>query len=242
MTRPRATREAVSAALAPSGLIVRGATILPGDDAPRLASGAAARAVVLIGHGGGAFFSVFEAWREANPDRTDPLDTWSKAVIAPVAAALGGEAVFPSDPPYLPFQRWAMAAEGLRPSPLGILIHPVYGLWHGYRGAILFAGGGFGDPDPSEPAPHPCDACVEKPCLSACPVSAFTPVGYEVAACRAHLTTAAGRGDCIVSGCRARGACPVGAPYRYGVSQMRFHMAAFAPDAAQAVPAASLRD
>ena len=24
-------------------------------------------------------------------------------------------------------------------SPLGLLIHPDYGLWHGYRGALLFA-------------------------------------------------------------------------------------------------------
>ena len=29
-----------------------------------------------------------------------------------------------------------MRAEGLKPSPLGVLVHPDFGLWHGYRGAI----------------------------------------------------------------------------------------------------------
>src|SRR4030095_137820 len=35
--------------------------------------------------------------------------------------------------------RWAMRAEAVAPSPLGILIHPDYGLWHAYRGALAFA-------------------------------------------------------------------------------------------------------
>jgi hypothetical protein len=47
--------------------------------------------------------------------------------------------VFPFERPYLPFQRRAMRAEACYPSPLGLLIHPDYGLWHGYRGALLFA-------------------------------------------------------------------------------------------------------
>ena len=32
-----------------------------------------------------------------------------------------------------------MRAEAVAPSPLGILIHPDYGLWHAYRGALAFA-------------------------------------------------------------------------------------------------------
>ena len=51
----------------------------------------------------------------------------------------GGTAWFPSEKPWQPFQQWAMRAEGLKASPLGVLIHPDYGLWHGYRGAIGFA-------------------------------------------------------------------------------------------------------
>ena len=72
------------------------------------------------------------------PAIANPLDTWSREVIGAVAETFGARAVSPSDRPYLPFQQWAMRAEGLRPSPLGILMHPQYGLWHAYRGALLF--------------------------------------------------------------------------------------------------------
>ena len=180
---------------------------------------------------------MFEAWRARHPDVADPLDSWSKAMLLPLAEAVGGEAVFPSDRPWQPFQTWAIAAEGLKPSPLGLLIHPVYGLWHGYRGALLFGADALARLDPPErrpagdapglPSPHPCDACAEKPCLSACPVMAFDPDGFDVASCRAYLKTDAGRTGCMTSGCLARDACPVGRGYRYSEAQIRFHMAAF---------------
>lgn len=176
---------------------------------------------------------MFEAWRREHPGIPDPLDSWSKALIGPVAASLGGEAVFPSDRPWHPFQQWAMTAEGLKPSPLGLLIHPEFGLWHGYRGAILFDAGaleGQGAPPnvPSDAAAlHPCDTCTGKPCLSACPVEAFSPAGLAVSACRDYLKLDKGQQGCMKSGCLARDACPVGRSYRYGAEQIRFHMAAY---------------
>jgi epoxyqueuosine reductase QueG len=118
-----------------------------------------------------------------------------------------------------------MRAEGLRPSPLGILIHPQYGLWQAFRGALLFdraldfASGG--------PQRHPCDDCQDKPCLSPCPVNAFSDGGYDVVRCRSHLASGEGN-ECLSGGCLARRACPVGHEYAYGAPQMRFHMKAFA--------------
>lgn len=246
MDEPRLTA-AVAAALKPSGLRPRGWLGADPDTAPRLADGTPAVAICLVGHAGGGFWPVFEAWQETHPGIPDPLDTWSKAVIRPIAASLGGEAVFPSDQPWQPFQQWAMAAEGLRPSPLGLLCHPEYGLWHGYRGAILFGAGvladqpAHGDTPVSEMAEgiaepaipysrrslHPCDSCSDKPCLDACPVDAFDGAGFDVAGCRTYLKTEAGARGCMQSGCLARNACPVGRTYRYGGAQLRFHMVAF---------------
>ena len=117
-----------------------------------------------------------------------------------------------------------MQAEELKPSPLGILIHPVYGLWHGYRGAF-----GFYDSlvaSVPETAGHPCESCLEKPCLTHCPVGAITLDGFQYQPCRTHLGTAAGEAGCMQAGCLARAACPVGADYRYPPGQLRFHMAA----------------
>ena len=40
-------------------------------------------------------------------------------------------ALFPfGGPPHFPFQQWARRAEPVHPSPIGLLIHPIYGLWH----------------------------------------------------------------------------------------------------------------
>ena len=134
-------------------------------------------------------------------------------------------AVSPSDKPYLPFQQWAMRAEGLRPSPLGILMHPEYGLWHAFRGALLFD---VEIPVPEVKAPiHLCDQCVEKPCLKACPVWAHSHAGFDYAACLDHVLSANGRA-CLEHGCLDRNACPYGAAYRYSADVQAFYMNAFA--------------
>ena len=226
---------ALDAALADHGLCLRGWVFPDTTTVAMPSNGGAASSVCLVGHAGGQFWPVFEAWRARHPGIEDPLDTWSKTVITPLARAAGGEAVFPSDRPWQPFQQWAMAAEGLKPSPLGMLIHPDYGLWHGYRGAILFGAETLAELALSraqvpklEAAPiHPCSICLGKPCLSACPVGAFSEQGFDVAGCRGYLRTGAGQEGCMAGGCLARDACPVGQDFRYSPEQIRFHMRAF---------------
>jgi ferredoxin len=217
----------IRAALEPHGIFMRAVVCFAnGEVGPVLASGAPAESVVLLGNVGGSIWEPFSRWRAApgNFERRDPLDDWSESVIAPLSETLGATAYFPSDPPWQPFQRWAMTAEGLRPSPLGILIHPEYGLWHGYRGALGFAV--RLDIPLARIGPHPCDDCRDKPCLSHCPVGAVTPAAFEVATCRSHLRAPIGQGGCMRGGCLARNACPVGSAYRYPGEQLAFHMAA----------------
>ncbi|GLR49135.1 ferredoxin [Shinella yambaruensis] len=219
--------DTIRAALKPHGLFLRGTVNFAGDEAaPDLADGRPAASVALVGNIGSSIWPAFSRWRAERADRggPDPLDAWSKEVVQAVAAAAGATAWFPSDPPWQPFQRWAMRAEGLKASPLGILIHPVYGLWHGYRGAL-----GFSMPIADAPlraAPHPCAHCRDKPCLTACPAGAVRLDMFDVPACRAHLRMPVGQGGCMVAGCLSRAACPVGAAYRYDEAQLRFHMAA----------------
>jgi hypothetical protein len=218
--------EELQAALGADGLSVRGVAWFSGEEGPLGPDGRPLASVVLIGNTGGGIWPEFSRWRDRRPDRggADPLDRWSKKVIDPLAERYGAKAFYPSDQPYQPFQQWAKRAEGLMASPLGMLIHPVFGLWHGYRGAL-----GFIETLPghsADAATTPCAACVAKPCLTTCPVSAIEANGFDVAACRAHLVTPAGQAGCMVHGCVARNACPVGAGYRYPPEQLRFHMAA----------------
>ena len=218
----------IAALLDPAGLVLRGGFHpVPDDGVPAMAGGAAARTVLMIGNTGAPdgdpMWTEFAAAR-ARFDGPNPLDDWTRSVVDPLARTVGGAALYPfGGPPYLPFQRWAMRAEPVFPSPIGLLVHPQFGLWHGYRAALTFS---ERLPLPSRhEAESPCILCAGKPCLTACPVSAFTDAGYDTASCASHLESVGN--DCIGHGCRARRACPV-APERAPVpDQARFHMEAF---------------
>ncbi|MEP6566891.1 MAG: hypothetical protein ABJB10_17295 [Mesorhizobium sp.] len=223
----RSRVEEITAALSANGLIVRGGfSFASGETSPTGFSGAPIKSVLLVGQAGAEPWPHFLRWRE-NQSRTpaNPLDTWSREVIGAVAEKFGARAVSPSDKPYLPFQQWAMRAEGLKPSPLGILMHPQYGLWHAYRGALLFEDE-VALPEPRE-AIHLCDACVEKPCLKSCPVDAYSLDGFAYEACLAHVRGQKGE-PCRGGGCLDRNACPYGTAYRYPPEVQAFHMASFA--------------
>ena len=223
----RGTADEIAAALSANGLILRGGfNFAAGEDVPVGVSGAAARSVLLVGQAGAAPWPHFMRWRERRPQIiANPLDTWSRQVIGAVAEKFGARSVSPSDRPYLPFQQWAMRAEGLKPSPLGILMHPKYGLWHAYRGALLFEDE-IGV-EASHASIHLCDTCVEKPCMKSCPVDAYSPEGFAYQSCLSHVRGADGS-PCRTGGCLDRNACPYGTAYRYPADVQHFHMAAFA--------------
>lgn len=222
MRPPSPVLDEIAAGLEPHGILIRGVVNFGTGEGPLLGDGALAQAVVLLGNVGGSIWPSFTEWRKRH-DGPDPLDTWSKSLIRPLAEQLRAAAYFPSDPPWQPFQQWAMKAEGLRSSPLGILIHPQFGLWHGYRGALGFPYSIEISPDEAE---HPCESCAEKPCLSACPVNAVGLSGFDIPRCHAYLASDAGKAVCMISGCAARNSCPVGLQYRYPPGQLRFHMEA----------------
>ena len=213
----------VFAAIARAGLAPRGALRL--EDAERCGALAEAATIVLIGFVGREGWSAFAASPEARDGLADRLDRGSRRVIDGLAHEFGGIALYPfAGPPYWPFQQWALRCDAVHASPLGLLIHDDYGLWHSYRGALAL---------PIEIAPasprrraHPCESCEARPCLSACPVGAFAPAAYDVEACVAHLKRAAGE-PCMSGGCLARRACPVGAEHAHGAEQARFTMRAF---------------
>ena len=226
----RATWETLVSDVAQLGFAFRGAFHPdPEDGAPTLSDGAPTLTIVLLGWtGGGDHWSAFSASQEANDGLPHPLNRWSKRLIDQIAADLGGSAFYPfAGPPWLDFQSWALKSEPVYRSPLGFLIHPEWGLWHSYRGAL-----GFRqrlELGPREDVPNPCDQCSERPCLSACPVSAFAPGrSYDYAACRHHLEGAGE--DCRMRACAARRACPIGGDNRYSEPQAAFHIRALLPN------------
>jgi hypothetical protein len=215
--------ETVSSAIARTGLVWRGALLLSGDE--RRGALAEIRTIALAGMAGRSGWDAFAASEEARDGADHPLDRWSRRVIEGLARGLGATALFPfGGPPFWPFQQWAQRAEPVHPSPIGLLIHPTYGLWHSYRGALGFREAL--DVPELQAARSPCETCEGRWCLDSCPVGAFSTRGYDVAACAGYLTSAEGA-DCMDAGCRARRACPVGSVHAYGAEQANFTMRAF---------------
>jgi epoxyqueuosine reductase QueG len=175
------------------------------------------RFLIIIGNAGPQMFRRFMREHGATT-----LDEWTRRVVDTLAEDVGAKAVYPFDKPYQPFQNWARACGVAHQSPLGLNIHPTYGLWHAYRAALLFPVV-FDLPSPA-PSANPCLECEAKPCLAACPVSAFDGRNYDVAACAIHLHS---ENTCMAVGCKARLACPVGTRYVYEPAQTQFHMNAF---------------
>jgi hypothetical protein len=227
----------LSAALISHGMLARGGFALTEQDEqglagfPDLASPKRGRFLLLIGNAGAPLYDAFLAAGESGG--RNPLDDWTRRIVLPIAARFGARAGFPSDgPPWLPFQRWAMRAEGVKPSPLGVLIHPEFGLWHAYRAALVFDQAL--DLPPAPFRAHPCDTCAEKPCLTTCPAGAVTAESYAVDNCARHVASGDGKA-CRSIGCLARRACPVGADLVYPSRAMAFHMAAFLRSRGRAV-------
>lgn len=212
--------------LAEYGLLLRGGFALEAvADRALLARFPGMSQLLLIGNAGSAIWPHLQRFMQSNPTAPDPLDQWTESVLRAVADKFGAISLFPfGAAPWWPFQQWAQRADAVSASPVAILIHPVYGLWHAYRGAFLLS-----EPivlPPRQQLASPCQTCRDQPCLQACPVGAFSAQGYDVDSCARHVNSPAGIA-CQTRGCLARLACPIGPEYRYQPGHAVFHMDAF---------------
>ena len=215
----------LEAALSPAGMILRGGFHpAPDDHVPDLPDGRVTNTVVLAGNAGPAMWNQFAA-DSGQQDDANPLEDWMHPRIRAAAQAVGAHPIFPTaGPPFVPIQDWGRRAEPIHRSPVGIMIHPVYGLWHVYRAAFCFA---ERLDLPARPeTPSPCESCAAKPCLTVCPVDAFKPTRFDVDSCAPHVADDAGAA-CRERGCMARRACPVGRDHVYPRDAQAFHMRAF---------------
>ena len=178
--------------------------------------------IALLGPAEPGFWPHVSESPEFQDNAPDPMDRWSARVITKLAENLNGRPLFPFGDPPRPFIGWALRSGQAFASPATLLVHAKAGLFVSYRGAILL-------PEVlSLPAPaaNPCDACQDKPCLTACPPQALTAKGYNLPACHAFLDTDAGN-TCMSQGCAVRRSCPLSQNYPRMASQSAFHMKAF---------------
>ena len=178
-----------------------------------------ARSVLLLGPREPGFWAHLKAQPEWGG--ADPVDRWSRRVIGRLACDLGGKARFPfGGPPYDPFYQWALRSGRVWDSPVRLLVHGTQGLMVSIRGALVLR-----EMLEVPAAQKPCETCAQ-PCVTACPVGALGPDGYDVPACHAFLDQPEGA-DCLSNGCRVRRACPVSQGYARLAEQSAYHMGRF---------------
>lgn len=210
--------EKISALAANHKLFIAGGFVVNGDDS--LPKGT--KTLLLLAPQEPGFWSHLTAQPEWDGS-PDPLDRWSRRVIGQMACDLGAKALFPfGGQPYKPFYQWALKSGRAWDSPVRLLVHDVMGLFASYRGALAVT---EAIALPSVAA-KPCDTCVTKPCLTACPPRALTVAGYDVPACHRFLDKPEGK-DCLANGCGVRRACPLSRIYARIPEQSAYHMGQF---------------
>ena len=209
------------------GLHLRGVLNLTEEELKSLQIDSSARSIALIGNIGSSYWPVFSQSGEYEDGLPDSLDRWSRGVAEQVASKFGLRAVYPFEgPPYYPFLQWAIRAEPLSRSPLGLMIHPQHGLWHSYRFGLLLSQAHTTPAQSNIAVESPCQSCRAQPCLHNCPINAFSSRGYDVDSCAAYLKRTPDA-RCHQEGCLSRLACPVGKQFQYDSAQHTFHLSAF---------------
>ena len=180
-----------------------------------------AQSILLLGPDEPNFWKIFKESDEFKDRKANPLDRWSKRIIDNIALKNNCSPLYPfGGEPYKPFFSWALRSGTVWSSPVHLAIHKDRGLFVSFRGALAINQIRKMD----QRFKNPCTKCPA-PCLSACPVNAFTESGYDVAKCKEHISGVDSR-NCKNLGCNTRRACPVGANLR-NFEQSLFHMENF---------------
>jgi len=176
--------------------------------------------LLLIGHGGRR---LWEEIQHRDQPTEDPFDDISVALTRQFLRDYLGDPpvhfIYPETAIPLPLQQLGMLAGWHHPSPLGVGINGVYGLWFAYRAAVLTTDVLMPTLPMNEASP--CETCVERPCITACPADAVSTAGnFQAGACFSQrLMADSSCGD----RCHSRLACPYFVEHRYSDEQMGYH-------------------
>src|SRR5271156_1789951 len=168
-----------------------------------------ARSIVVIGNGGGAFWTALKS--HAARDLAAPIRAAGARCTTVYPFMSGGRT--------LSFIELGKVAGIAGPSILGVTVHPVYGPWIAFRAALLLEeqldspGDALGF--------DPCPRCIPRTCIPACPVGAVSiESGWDIPKCLTHRVEV--EPDCTPR-CHARAGCVVGPEHRYPDDELAYH-------------------
>ncbi|HSH04339.1 MAG TPA: hypothetical protein VLL52_17645 [Anaerolineae bacterium] len=133
--------------------------------------------LLLLAHAGTQLWTALQtAHIDLTDHTTNPIDTYTQETIATYFRQQHPQHQYHLLYPQYqatPLMPLGQLAGWSHPTPLGLGIHPHYGLWYAYRAALVTTA-----PLPltsPNTAPSPCLTCHHKPCLTACPPKPPTP-------------------------------------------------------------------
>ena len=174
--------------------------------------------LLLIGNGGPAFWRAF---REAGVSGSDPVDDFSVDVVTAFLSrqwpGIGYRVVYPANAA-VALQALGRQVGWHHDSPLKIGINDTWGLWFAYR--VLVALEGELPVSAAVSSFNPCESCLDRSCMAACPPGALSDAGLVLASCLDYRT--ADESTCA-DRCRARLGCPVASEHRYDLDQVQYH-------------------
>jgi len=169
------------------------------------------RQLILIGHGGKAMWAAMKATGVA---AEHPIDQFSIAITERWLAGLPHAIVYPAETS-VGLQALGKLAGWHHASPFMVGINGIWGSWYAYR-VVVLSDSDFAPTPPQVTAP-PCSACLDKPCVAACPAEALSGERFDLPKCIAYRKTPSSR--CKAT-CVARISCPVGGEHHYSDEQM----------------------
>ncbi|MCP4361431.1 MAG: hypothetical protein GY796_25755 [Chloroflexi bacterium] len=175
--------------------------------------------LLLVGHGGRRLWTQLQKVGLHGPNPIDEYSlTLTRRFIADYLEEPDYLQLYPDVPFQPPLSQLGEVTGWSYPSPIGLGIHPQFGLWFAYRTAFLLKG--RQSVIKSEAAVSPCDTCLEKPCITSCPADAVQPTQFDIFACADYRITAQ---SACADRCLARLACPVAPHHRYTIEQIQYH-------------------
>lgn len=190
------------------------------DRCPQAAS---YRQLILIGHGGTAFWQALQASGRdfTRNDIGHPVDGFTVSIVQEYLqsefAGSAYEIIYPGSYT-VSLQELGKLAGWHHPSPLMVGINSTFGSWFAYR-AVVLANTDLPVTTPVQTA-SPCASCVAKPCISSCPAAAFDNGQFNLPKCIGYRQQA---DSACKNTCMARVSCPVGSEHRYSEEQIHYH-------------------
>jgi len=177
------------------------------------------KSLVLLGNGGSLFW---EKMQNSGFQSDNPFDDFSISLLERTISEywnLENYKILYPDNQLIPLMKIGELAGWHHPSPMGIGIHPTYGLWFAYRIAFVTTADLVKQREDSKE--HHCMNCSSKPCIDACPAKALIEDGpMDTQKCISYCVT---EGTLCNSKCLSRVSCLIASDKRYTDEQLHYH-------------------